>query len=92
MNMILLGQSSLIQRNLPAVFHIVFLSLNLQRDSPDDPMKAAAGMVTDRRMDISSMGDFNGGVGKNPGSRHQFHKESAMDRSPYFDKVNTPCL
>lgn len=65
------------------------MSLKLQRDSSDDPMKAA-GMVTDRRIDMSSMGDFNGVVGKNLGSRHQFHKDSAMDRSSYFDKVNRP--
>lgn len=44
-------------------------------------------MVQDKRMDMGSMGDFNGVIGKNPGSRHQLHKESAMDRSPYYDKV-----
>lgn len=50
-------------------------------------MKSGAGMVQDKRVDMGSMGDFNGVVGKNPGSRHQTHKESAMDRSPYYDKV-----
>lgn len=59
----------------------------LQRDSPDDSMKPGAGMVQDKRMDMGSVGDFNGVMGKNPGSRHQLHKESAMDRSPYYDKV-----
>lgn len=50
-------------------------------------MKTGAGMVQDKRVDMGSMGDYNGIVGKNPGSRHQSHKESAMDRSPYYDKV-----
>lgn len=50
-------------------------------------MKTGAGMVQDKRVDLGSMGDYNGVVGKNPGSRHQSHKESAMDRSPYYDKV-----
>lgn len=52
-------------------------------------MKTGAGMVQDKRMDMGSMGDFNGVVGKNPGPRHQPHKESAMDRSPYYDKVRS---
>lgn len=63
-------------------------------------MKTGAGMVQDKRMDMGSMGDFNGVVGKNPGPRHQAHKDSGMDRSPYYDKVcsnvsvlwNTPLL
>ncbi|XP_041854451.1 trinucleotide repeat-containing gene 6A protein-like [Melanotaenia boesemani] len=63
-----------------------FNNMNFSRDSPDDSMKTGAGMVTDKRMDMSSMGDFNGVMGKNPGSRQQLHKESAMDRSPYYDK------
>uniref|UniRef100_A0A8C6KJ98 Trinucleotide repeat containing adaptor 6A n=1 Tax=Nothobranchius furzeri TaxID=105023 RepID=A0A8C6KJ98_NOTFU len=63
-----------------------FNNMNFTRDSPDESMKLVSGMAADKRMDTSSM-DFNGGVGKNPGSRHQFHKESAVDRSPYFDKV-----
>lgn len=50
-------------------------------------MKGGVGMVQDKRMDMSSMGDFNAVIGKNPGSRHQLSKESAMDRSSYFDKV-----
>lgn len=50
-------------------------------------------MVQDKRVDMGSMGDFNGVVGKNPGPRHQSHKDSAMDRSPYYDKVcTTACL
>lgn len=61
----------------------VFL-ISLQRDSPDDSMKVG---ISDKRVDMGSMGDFNGVMGKNPGSRHQLHKESAMDRSPYYDKV-----
>lgn len=61
----------------------------LQRDSPEDSMKTGAGMVQDKRMDMGGMGDFNGVMGKNPGSRHQLHKESAMDRNPYYDKVNS---
>lgn len=70
------------------IFHLsiilfTFVSL-LKRDSPDSSMKTGAGMVQDKRLD---MGDYNGVVGKNPGSRHQSHKESAMDRSPYYDKV-----
>lgn len=60
----------------------------VQRDSPDDSMKTGAGMVQDKRMDMGSMGDYNGVMGKNLGSRHQLHKESAMDRSPYYDKVS----
>lgn len=59
----------------------------MQRDSLDDSMKAGAGMVHDKRVDMGSMGEFNGVMGKNPGSRHQLHKESAMDRSSYYDKV-----
>lgn len=65
----------------------IVLSFFFQRDSPDDSMKTGAGMVQDKRMDMGSMVDFNGVMGKNPGSRHQLHKESAMDRSPYYDKV-----
>lgn len=61
--------------------------LALQRDSPDDSMKVGAGMMQDKRMDMGSIGDYNGVMGKNPGPRHQLHKESAMDRSPYYDKV-----
>lgn len=45
-------------------------------------------MGTDKRMDMSSMGDYNGVVGKNPVSRHQYHKDSVADR-PYFDKVRS---
>lgn len=52
-------------------------------------MKSGAGMVQDKRVDMGGMGDYNGVVGKNPGSRHQSHKDSAMDRSPYYDKVCT---
>lgn len=59
----------------------------MQRDSPDDSMKTGAGMVQDKRMDMGGMGDYNGGMGKNPGSRHQLHKDSPMDRSSYYDKV-----
>lgn len=70
------------------LFNPIFLSSSVQRDSPDDSMKTGAGMVQDKRMDMGSMGDFNGVMGKNPGSRHQLHKESAMDRSPYYDKVH----
>lgn len=44
--------------------------------------------ISDKRVDMGSMGDFTGVMGKNPGSRHQLHKESAMDRSPYYDKVH----
>lgn len=66
-----------------------FLVFPLQRDSPDDSMKTGAGMVQDKRMDMGGMGDYNGVMGKNPGSRHQLHKESAMDRSPYYDKVRS---
>ncbi|XP_026181997.1 trinucleotide repeat-containing gene 6A protein isoform X2 [Mastacembelus armatus] len=69
-----------------------FNSINFSRDSPDDSMKTGAGMVQDKRMDMGSMGDFNGVMGKNPGSRHQLHKESAMDRSPYYDKNVNPML
>lgn len=71
------------------LYNVIFLSFLWQRDSPDDSMKTGAGMVQDKRMDMGSMGDFNGVMGKNPGSRHQLHKESAMDRSPYYDKVST---
>lgn len=49
-------------------------------------MKTGSGMVQDKRMDMGGMGDFSGVMGKNP-ARHQLHKESAMDRSPYYDKV-----
>lgn len=58
--------------------------VSLQRDSPDESMKVG---ISDKRVDMSSMGDFNGVMGKNPGSRHHLHKDSAMDRSPYYDKV-----
>lgn len=47
--------------------------------------------MQDKRVDMGGMGDFNGVMGKNPGSRHQLHKESAMDRSPYYDKVRNIC-
>lgn len=43
--------------------------------------------ISDKRGDMGNMGDFNGVMGKNPGSRHQLHKDSTMDRSPYYDKV-----
>lgn len=56
----------------------------MQRDSPDDSMKPG---ISDKRVDMGSMGDFNGVMGKNHGSRHQLYKESALDRSPYYDKV-----
>uniref|UniRef100_A0A3Q1HCD4 TNRC6 PABC binding domain-containing protein n=1 Tax=Anabas testudineus TaxID=64144 RepID=A0A3Q1HCD4_ANATE len=69
-----------------------FNSMNFSRDSPDDSMKTGSGMVQDKRMDMGSMGDFSGVMGKNPGSRHQLHKESAMDRSPYYDKNVNPML
>ncbi|MEQ2161893.1 hypothetical protein GOODEAATRI_014340 [Goodea atripinnis] len=45
-------------------------------------------MGTDKRMDMSGMGDYNGVMGKNPVSRHQFHKDSVIER-PYFDKVRS---
>ncbi|XP_068605700.1 trinucleotide repeat-containing gene 6A protein-like [Brachionichthys hirsutus] len=64
-----------------------FNGMNFSRDSPDDSMKTGGGMQ-DKRMDLGSMGDFNGAMGKNHGSRHQFHKESAMDRSSYYDKLS----
>lgn len=44
--------------------------------------------ISDKRVDMGSMGEFSGVIGKNPGSRHQLHKESTMDRSPYYDKVH----
>ncbi|KAM9746324.1 trinucleotide repeat-containing gene 6A protein-like isoform 3-T4 [Menidia menidia] len=69
-----------------------FNSMNFSRDSPDDSMKTGAGMVSDKRMDMNSMGDFNGVMGKNPGPRQQLHKESAMDRSPYYDKNVNPMM
>uniref|UniRef100_UPI0037E9A14E trinucleotide repeat-containing gene 6A protein-like isoform X1 n=2 Tax=Semicossyphus pulcher TaxID=241346 RepID=UPI0037E9A14E len=69
-----------------------FNSMNFSRDSPDDSMKTGAGMVQDKRMDMGSIGDYNGVMGKNPGSRHQLHKESAMDRSPYYDKNVNPMM
>lgn len=50
-------------------------------------MKGGGGMMQEKRMEVVSMGEFNGVMGKNPGSRHQLHKESPMDRSPYYDKV-----
>ncbi|XP_068192050.1 trinucleotide repeat-containing gene 6A protein-like isoform X2 [Antennarius striatus] len=68
-----------------------FNGMNFSRDPPDDSMKTGGGMQ-DKRMDLGSMGDFNGVMGKSPGSRHQFHKESAMDRSPYYDKNVNPVM
>ncbi|KAK7939864.1 hypothetical protein WMY93_003190 [Mugilogobius chulae] len=62
-----------------------FNSMNFSRDSSDDPMKP--GMTLDKRMDLGSMGDINGVMGKNLGSRHPFHKDS-IDRSSYFDKLS----
>lgn len=47
-------------------------------------------MGTDKRMDMSSMGDYNGVMGKNTVSRHQYHKDSVVDR-PYFEKVRSFC-
>ncbi|XP_072298719.1 trinucleotide repeat-containing gene 6A protein-like isoform X3 [Eucyclogobius newberryi] len=61
-----------------------FNGMNFSRDSPDDSMKP--GMMLDKRMDMGNMGDLNGVMGKNLGSRHPLHKDS-IDRSPYFDKV-----
>nr|XP_040046309.1 trinucleotide repeat-containing gene 6A protein-like isoform X2 [Gasterosteus aculeatus aculeatus] len=66
-----------------------FSGLNFPRDSPDDSMKTGAGMGQDKRMDMGGMGDYNGQMGKNP-SRQQLHKESAMDRSPYYEKSVSP--
>lgn len=65
----------------------IFLASFVQRDSPDDSIKTGAGMVQDKRMDMGSIGDFNGVMGKNSGSRHHLHKDSTMDRSSYYDKV-----
>ncbi|XP_067332253.1 trinucleotide repeat-containing gene 6A protein-like isoform X1 [Channa argus] len=65
-----------------------FNSMNFPRDSPDDSMKTGGGMVQDKRMDMGGMGDFSGVMGKNPGSRHQLHKESVMDRNPYYEKLS----
>lgn len=48
-------------------------------------------MGQDKRMDMGGMGDYNGQMGKNP-SRQQLHKESAMDRSPYYEKVRRVSL
>ncbi|XP_047214711.1 trinucleotide repeat-containing gene 6A protein-like isoform X2 [Girardinichthys multiradiatus] len=61
-----------------------FNSMSFSRDSPDDSMKPGAGMGTDKRMDMSSMGDYNGVMGKNPISRHH-----VVER-PYFDKNVNP--
>ncbi|XP_034395185.1 trinucleotide repeat-containing gene 6A protein-like isoform X2 [Cyclopterus lumpus] len=69
-----------------------FNSMNFSRDSPDDSMKTGAGMVQDKRMDMGGMGDYNGVMGKNPGSRHQLHKDFAMDRSPYYEKNVNPMI
>uniref|UniRef100_A0A667WA86 Trinucleotide repeat containing adaptor 6A n=1 Tax=Myripristis murdjan TaxID=586833 RepID=A0A667WA86_9TELE len=69
-----------------------FNNMNFPRDSPEDSMKAGGGMVQDKRMDVGGMGDLNGVMGKNPGSRHQLHKDSPMDRSPYYDKNVNPML
>uniref|UniRef100_A0A3B4AD55 Uncharacterized protein n=1 Tax=Periophthalmus magnuspinnatus TaxID=409849 RepID=A0A3B4AD55_9GOBI len=60
-----------------------FNSMGFSRDSSEEPMKP--GMMLDKRMDMGSMGDLNGVMGKNLGSRHPLHKDP-MDRSPYFDK------
>lgn len=69
-----------------------FSSMNFSRDSPDDSIKTGAGMVQDKRMDMGSIGDFNGVMGKNSGSRHHLHKDSTMDRSSYYDKNVNPML
>ncbi|CAJ1076430.1 trinucleotide repeat-containing gene 6A protein isoform X1 [Xyrichtys novacula] len=69
-----------------------FNTMNFSRDSPDDSLKTGAGMMQDKRMDMGSIGDYNGMMGKNPGSRHQLHKESAMDRNPYYDKNVNPLM
>ncbi|XP_020775608.2 trinucleotide repeat-containing gene 6A protein isoform X1 [Boleophthalmus pectinirostris] len=60
-----------------------FNSMSFSRESSEEPMKP--GMMLDKRMDMGSMGDLNGVMGKNLGSRHPLHKDP-MDRSPYFDK------
>ncbi|KAM8824943.1 LOW QUALITY PROTEIN: trinucleotide repeat-containing gene 6A protein-like [Synchiropus picturatus] len=64
-----------------------FNNMNFSRDSPDDTMKSGPGMMQDKRMDVGGF-DFNGVMGKNPGSRHQLPKESAMDRCSYYDKLS----
>ncbi|XP_072298718.1 trinucleotide repeat-containing gene 6A protein-like isoform X2 [Eucyclogobius newberryi] len=66
-----------------------FNGMNFSRDSPDDSMKP--GMMLDKRMDMGNMGDLNGVMGKNLGSRHPLHKDS-IDRSPYFDKNVKPLM
>lgn len=73
------------------LIHVRVFLISLQRDSADDSMKVG---ISDKRVDMGSIGEFSGVMGKNPGSRHQLHKESAMDRSPYYDKVheNVWCL
>ena len=51
-------------------------------------MKAGGGMMQDKRMEVGGgMGEFSGGMVKNPGPRHQLHKDSPMERSTYYEKV-----
>ncbi|XP_054891166.1 trinucleotide repeat-containing gene 6A protein-like isoform X2 [Poeciliopsis prolifica] len=68
-----------------------FNSMSFSRDSPDESMKPGSGMGTDKRMDMNSLGDYSGVMGKNTVSRHQYHKDSVVDR-PYFDKNVNPML
>lgn len=49
-------------------------------------------MMADKRVDMSGVGELSSIMGKSSGPRHQLHKDSAMDRSPYYDKVCPFCL
>ncbi|CAL9693829.1 unnamed protein product [Knipowitschia caucasica] len=64
-----------------------FNGMNFSRD--DDPMKS--GMMPEKRMDLSSMGDLNGVLAKNLASRHLLHKDP-MDRGSYYDKNIKPLM
>ncbi|KAM9392795.1 trinucleotide repeat-containing gene 6A protein-like isoform 2-T3 [Pholidichthys leucotaenia] len=68
-----------------------FNGMNLSRESPDDS-KSGPLMLQDKRMDMVSVGDFNGAMAKTSGSRHHLQKDSAMDRNPYYDKNVNPML
>ncbi|KAG5854473.1 hypothetical protein ANANG_G00038220 [Anguilla anguilla] len=73
-----------------------FNNMNFTRESEEtmknSKMDMSGGMLADKRMEVDkpvlNMGEYNGVIGKSPGSRHQMSKESSMERSPYFDKLS----
>ncbi|MBN3306872.1 TNR6A protein, partial [Amia calva] len=72
-------------------------NIGFSRESSEEALKSnkmemPTGMMADKRMDVDkhglNMGEYNGVIGKSPGSRHHISKESSMERSPYYDKLS----